>query len=307
MDKILVTGGSGMLGGAIVRRLRESGLSVIFPSHAELDLKNLDMVRDFLSAGKFDKIFHCAALVGGIQANIEGKTIFLTDNLSIDYNLLSIASQLNIRSLTYIASSCMYPANRQEKLKESDLLSGPLEPTNESYAIAKITGTKFTQAIREQKNLDWMTVVPSNLYGPYDNFNPKTSHLLAAIIFKVLEARNKGDGFIEVWGTGQTRREFTFVGDIASWLVETYVQRVALPPILNLGFGIDFTVAEFYQIALRVLGVESMLKFDETQPDGNSRKLMDSSLARSYGWDPKTDLETGIQQTAAWYEGKVIL
>ena len=307
MGKVLVTGGSGMLGRAIIRRLLTSNMTVCYPTHSEVNLKNKDQTYSFLEKEGFEKIFHCAALVGGIKANMQGQSIFLTENLAIDHNLLTCAAELNVQSLIYISSSCVYPANREEALKESDMLTGPLEPTNENYAVAKILGTKLTQAFREQKNLNWTTVVSSNLYGSFDNFDPFSSHLVASIILKMLEAKKKSLHSVEVWGNGNSRREFTFVDDIADWLVSTYLQEVKLPAMLNVGVGIDFSIEEFYKIAMNVLDVECSLRFDTTQPDGNSRKLMDSSLARSYGWKPQTDLATGIRLTTEWLQGRLLV
>lgn len=266
-----------------------------------MDLENWIETVQYIEHHQPDLIYHCAAKVAGIKSNIEGGSSFLTVNSNIDHNLLFAARAVKTPKLFYIASSCMYPANQDYALTESDLLMGQLEPTNASYALAKILGTKLTEGIAEQEGLNWVSIISSNLFGPGDNFSPESSHLLASIIQKIDLAIRRGDKSIEVWGTGKVRREFTYVKDLARWLADIGVTEVSLPRILNVGRGEDFTVDEWYELTMSVFGVSLSLNHNFNQPDGNTRKLMDSSIARNYGWEAETQLELSLRETIDWY------
>ena len=290
-----------MLGSSIISYLKSQSVIALCPTRQELNLENWIDTLQYIEHHQPDLIYHCAAKVAGIKSNIDGGSTFLTVNSNIDHNLLFAARAVKTSKLFYIASSCMYPANQDYALAESDLLMGQLEPTNASYALAKILGTKLTEGIAEQDGLNWVSIISSNLFGPGDNFLPDSSHLLASIIQKIDLAICRGDKSIEVWGTGKVRREFTYVKDLARWLVEIGVAEVSLPRILNVGRGEDFTVDEWYELAMSVFGVSLSLNHNLNQPDGNTRKLMDSSIARNYGWKAETQLELSLKETIDWY------
>ena len=289
-----------MLGQHIKQQLERVGHEVLAPSSAELNLIDIDATSEFIADSKLDAVIHCAAVVGGIQANIEGGGRFLTENLVIDHSVIFGARNAGVSDFLYIGSSCMYPANRLEPLQVSDLLSGPLEPTNASYALAKITGAKAVEAFDSVKELNWKTFIASNLYGPGDHFEPTRSHLVAAIISKVQEAKERGDESIIMWGDGKVKREFTYVIDFAEWIAVSISNLERFPSLINVGCGVDFTVQEFYEIAMKELEFDGKLDADLSKPNGNLRKLMDSSVARGLGWNPSTSINEGISNTHKW-------
>ena len=301
MTKVLVTGGTGMLGQALIRKLNEFKLQVVAPTRSELDLKDHVAVMNFFKHLKPNIVFHCAASVGGIQANIDSKSKYLTDNYFIDFNVLTSAREHRIHKLGYVASSCMYPAGIEIPMKEDLLLTGPLEKTNESYAFSKIIGTKYIEAVREQESLNWHTFISSNLYGPHDNFKAETSHLLASIIRKVHTSKKLNLQEIEIWGTGKARREFTFVDDFADFMADMVISDSDFRGTLNVGYGQDFEVNDFYKFVMEIAQVDLYTKFNTKMPEGNPRKLMDSSAAIGLGWKPKTDIITGIKRTYEWF------
>jgi GDP-L-fucose synthase len=289
----------------VAQNLAELGHAVIAPTSSELDLRDLKSTEEFISQEKFDAIIHCAAVVGGIQANIDGGGRFLTENLEIDHSVIFSAHRNNVENFVYIGSSCMYPADVMRPLKVEDLLTAPLEPTNASYALAKITGTKAVEAIDALPKRNWKTLVASNLYGPGDHFEPGRSHLLAAIITKVNEAKLSNSSEIVMWGDGAARREFTYIQDFSEWVCGLVDRLQILPSILNVGCGVDYTVKEFYGIVMEVLGFEGGLKMDLTKPNGNLRKLMDSSHAVELGWSPSTTIYDGVRNTNEWLERRI--
>ena len=289
-----------MLGQHIKQQLEKVGHEVLAPSSAELNLIDIDATSEFIADSKPDAVIHCAAVVGGIQANIEGGGRFLTENLVIDHSVIFGARNAGVSDFLYIGSSCMYPANRLEPLQVSDLLSGPLEPTNASYALAKITGAKAVEAFDSVKELNWKTFIASNLYGPGDHFEPTRSHLVAAIISKVQEAKERGDESLIMWGDGKVKREFTYVIDFAEWISVSISNLERFPSLINVGCGVDFTVQEFYEIAMKELEFDGKLEADLSKPNGNLRKLMDSSVARGLGWNPSTSINEGISNTHKW-------
>ena len=284
-----------MLGRAISEALTNShGNHLIYtPAHSELDLLDLAAVRHYLSENKIDSIIHCAALVGGIQANIENPFEYLNTNIRLDSNLMSAAQIGKITNFLYIASSCMYPARTSQPMKETQLFTGALEETNEGYALAKIVGTKTVQAVG--KSLNWRTLVLSNLYGPGDKYDISTSHLVAAIIRKVIEAKNVKAQNIRMWGTGNVRREFTFVNDIAEYVSHILFNLDQIPQIMNLGSGTDYSVKEYYDLVCEAAGYSGEIISDPTQPEGMLSKLLDSSIANKNGWEPTTDIRSGIK------------
>ena len=294
-----------MLGQHIKQQLEKVGHEVLAPSSSELNLLDLSATSQFIKSSSPDAVIHSAAVVGGIQANIEGGDKFLTENLAIDHSVIFGAKNAGVENFIYIGSSCMYPANRPEPLQVTDLLSGPLEPTNASYALAKITGAKAVEAFDSPQGLNWKTFIASNLYGPGDHFEPSRSHLVASIISKVKEAKERGDESIIMWGDGKVKREFTYVIDFAEWIVNSISNLAHYPSMINVGCGIDFTVQEFYEIVMKELEYEGKLEADLSKPKGNLRKLMDSSVARGLGWNPSTSINDGISNTYKWLLGNV--
>lgn len=297
--KILITGASGMLGTEIAQEAMRSGHEVLLPNHGELDLRNELATYEYLKLISPDAIYHCAAKVGGISANIANPSEFLTDNIRIDNSVLGAAKSLEIPNLIYMGSSCMYPRNLVHAMKEEEILTGQLEPTNESYALAKLVGWKTVQL--NSTNQNWRTVVLSNLYGPRDHFEENRSHLLAAIIAKTSQAKKSGASEIEMWGNGDSRREFTFAKDVAEFLISSLPSLEKFPATLNVGAGIDYSVLEYYEFVSKIMGYEGVIVPNLTRPTGMARKLMDVGRATALGWNPKTNIRDGIEMTSTWY------
>ena len=301
--KIVVTGSKGMLGSNILRTINESkshqGIGL---SREILDLRDGSLVASFFAKEKPDAVIHAAAKVGGIQANINQPFDFLADNLLLDSTVIQSSLSAGIQNFLYIASSCMYPKDYRQPLLESDLLAGGLEPTNEGYAIAKISASKLCEYASTSYGVSYKSIVPSNLYGPGDNFRQGSSHLLASAIRKVHELKETGAAEIDVWGSGAARREFTFVEDLSSWVTNQVHMISEFPPLLNLGYGVDYSVNDLYREVLAALEVDATLVHDMSKPEGMRAKLMDSSVARvSHSWNPQTDLVTGIKKTYKWF------
>lgn len=299
--QILVTGGSGMLGTAIQNELLKSSHIVLAPSSQELNLLDNKSCIDFFEKSKIDLVIHCAAIVGGIQANIDNPYQFLNSNLKIDMNLIETARKFRIKNFVYIASSCMYPRNSMVAMPEDLIGTGPLEPTNEGYALAKLVGTKSVSITASELRLNWRTLVISNLYGPGDHFGADRSHLVAAIINKVAEAKKSNSKFIDMWGDGSARREFTYVDDVAAFIVANLEKLKTMPQVLNLGSGLDYSVKEYYETVLKCFDLIVEIKPDVSKPSGMQRKLLNSESAKSLGWNPKTSLEDGLGLTIEWY------
>lgn len=293
-----------MLGSAIQRELVSFGYEFRAPSSKELNLLSSTSTAEFLTGFQPNLIIHAAARVGGIQANINDPYSFLTENLVMDSNLFKIAKELGIQNLVYIASTCMYPKDNLEALSESDLLTGPLEPTNEGYALSKIVGLKTVEVVSKQFGLNWRTFVPSNLYGPGDHFEADRSHLLAAIIKKVWEAQESGSRNVEMWGDGTSRREFTYVDDVANFIVQSLEVLHSLPHHLNLGAGEDHSILEYYETVCKLMSFEGEITRNLSMPSGMKRKLSSIELAREFGWAPKTSLEEGIVETLSWFKAQ---
>lgn len=301
--KVLITGGAGMLGHALIRAFRKAeNFEVTSLTRKEVDLMDKSALGRTLSSIRPELVVHAAAKVGGIQANINQPVEFLVDNLQMDSNLITACIKQEVPNLLYIGSSCMYPKDYRQPLVEGDILQGGLEPTNEGYALAKIVGSKLCEYASESLGCNYKTIIPSNLYGPGDNFNPGSSHMMASIIKKVHDAKMSGAREIEVWGSGDARREFTFIDDLASWMIQIATRVHQLPPLLNVGIGKDHSVNEFYNYAMEQIGFTARLKHNLSKPEGMKAKLLDSSLARSdFGWNPKTSVDEGIRITYDWY------
>jgi len=268
----------------------------------ELDLRSSLEVLNFFKDNSFELVIHCAAKVGGIGANIGNSTSFLIDNAIIDMNVISACQTSGIKKFIYFSSSCVYPTGISQAMSEDLILSGKLEETNEGYALAKIMGMNLTKFISEEKGGSYRTLILSNLYGKNDNFDPNRSHLLSSIIRKTDEALGRKENKITIWGDGSSRREFTFVDDVAFWVSKNIDRISEFPNWLNLGSGIDYSVREYYQIVGEVLGYKGEYVYDKARPSGIAQKLLDSSVAREkFDWNPQTSLETGILKTYEWW------
>ena len=297
---ILITGSGGMLGGSILDEAQHSGLSVLHPLRAELDLRDKAKIENYFDNHDIDTVIHCAARVGGISANIESPADFILENLLIDSNLLTIAREKKVKTLVYFGSSCMYPRDFPQPLREIDILGGPLEPTNEGYALAKISAARVVTSTAIQDGLSWRVLIPSNLYGPRDNFNPSSSHLVASIINKAIEAKLNKLSEIEIWGDGNARREFTFVGDVAKFVIDNLDTISSWSLMMNIGVGVDYSVREYYEKVCENLNLSVRFTFDKSKPAGMRQKLMSSALAQKIGWNPSTQIDEGLQKTISW-------
>jgi GDP-L-fucose synthase len=301
MGLVVVTGANGMLGKTVCEKFKIEGFDVLEITREKVDLMDANKTLEYFSKYKIDLIVHCAAVVGGIQANIDGGTKFFTDNVRIDSSVLFAGRALGVENFIYIGSSCMYPANIDHPLKENDILTGALEPTNKNYALAKIFGAHLTTSIAIENNLNWRVFIASNLYGPNDHFGTDKSHLLSAVIKKSIEAKEKRETKIDMWGDGSPKREFTFVTDFADWIFKSSKILNKLPNVLNTGIGEDYSVIEYYNKVLNTIGYSCEVVANKSKANGNMRKLMDSSLAMKFGWSPKVGIDEGIKKTIDWY------
>src|SRR5216117_3901527 len=300
-DKIFVAGHRGMVGSAVMRRLQADGFkNLLIRDRSELDLMNESAVAKFFLKEKPTIVICAAAKVGGIQANNDYPVQFLLDNLRIQNNVIRSASDSGVRKLLFLGSSCIYPKFAPQPIPETALLSGPLEPTNEAYAIAKIAGIKLCQAYCREYGANFISAMPTNLYGPNDNFDLETSHVLAALIRKAHEARIRNDQRLIVWGTGKPRREFLHVDDLASACL-LLLEKYDSPEIINIGCGEDVTIRELAGLVCEVVGFDGKLVWDKTKPDGTPRKLLDVTRIRKLGWQPAIPLRKGIAQTYEWF------
>ena len=303
--KIYVAGHLGLAGSALVRSLERHGFSkFLFRSIDELNLQNAADTDAFFAAESPDYVFLAAAKVGGIQANNTYPADFIRDNLQIQTNVIDAAWRNGVKRLLFLGSSCIYPRDCPQPIREEFLLTGPLEPTNRAYALAKIAGIEMCWSYNRQYGTRYLAAMPTNMYGPGDNYNLETSHVLPALIRKVYEARCAGRSEVVVWGSGKSLREFMYSDDFADACVylmtlddQSYGTLLSEdhPPLINVGYGSDVTIRELAETVCRVLGFEGKLVFDASKPDGTPRKLMDSSRLRALGWRPKIDLETGIR------------
>src|SRR5947199_3124778 len=300
-EKSFVAGHRGMVGSALIRALEVAGFSKLLKrDRSELDLSDSAAVSKFFAKEKPEVVIFASAKVGGIKANNDQPVEFLLENLRIQNNVISAAHENGARKLLFLGSSCIYPKHAPQPIPESALLTGPLEPTNEAYAIAKIAGVKLCQAYALEYNADFISAMPSNLYGPNENFDLETSHVLAALLRKAHEAKTKHARELVVWGTGTPRREFLHVDDCASaclFLLEKYDS----PEIINVGCGDDVTIRELAELICDVVGFDGEFTWDKTKPDGTPRKLLDVSKLRALGWKPRISLRDGIARTYDWF------
>ncbi len=298
--RVWVAGHRGMVGSAIVRRLAQEPCQVITAGRDVVDLLDQHAVRDWMDRERPDAILLAAAKVGGILANDSFPADFLYQNLMIEANIIHAAHLADVERLVFLGSSCIYPKFAPQPITEDSLLTGPLEPTNEWYAIAKIAGIKLVQAYRRQFGRDWISAMPTNLYGPGDNFDLTSSHVLPALMRKAHDARLRGDGQITIWGTGTPRREFLHADDCADALV-FLLQHYSGDIHVNVGSGEDLPIAELAQMVCDVVGFTGAIHRDTTKPDGTPRKLMSGDKLRAMGWAPRIGLRDGIAQTYAWF------
>ena len=298
--RVWVAGHRGMVGSAIARRLKSEDCEIITADRSVLDLRRQGEVETFVGGRKPDVIMLAAAKVGGILANDTRPAEFLFDNLTIEANVIDAAHKNETEKLVFLGSSCIYPKFAPQPISEDAMLSGPLEPTNEWYAVAKIAGIKLCEAYRKQYGCNFISAMPTNLYGPEDNFDLQTSHVMAALMVKAVDAKQRGQRTLEIWGTGTPRREFLHVDDCADAIVhltKTYNDSGHI----NVGSGSDLTIRELAEIILGIVGLKAEIVFDRSRPDGTPRKLMDSSRLTALGWKPKIPLEDGIRKTIDWY------
>jgi GDP-L-fucose synthase len=298
---IFVAGHRGLVGSAIVRRLRTAGFdNLVLRDHRELDLTEQSAVESFFAHAAPRFVFLVAGRVGGILANDSYPAEFLHDNLCIQSNVIDAAYRHGVEKLLFLGSSCIYPKHAPQPIAENCLLTSPLEPTNEWYAIAKIAGLKMCQAYRRQYRFNAISAMPTNLYGPGDNFSPRTAHVLPALLRRFHEAKEHGVPEVEIWGTGTPRREFLHVDDLADacvYLMQEYHQE----SWINIGYGSDISIAELAALIARVVGYEGRVRFNASMPDGTPRKLLDVSRLAALGWAAKIPLEAGLSDTYAWF------
>jgi len=296
--RVWVAGHRGMVGAALVRRLASERCEILTAGRDDLDLERQDQVEAWMAKARPDAIFLAAAKVGGIAANDSRPAEFLYANLMIEANVIHAAHRLGVAKTLILGSSCIYPKLAPQPITEDALLTGPLEPTNEWYAIAKIAGLKMGQAYRRQHGDDFISAMPTNLYGPNDNFDLNSSHVLPALIRKAHDAKTRGEHSLTIWGSGTPRREFLHVDDCADALV-FLMQRYSAEPHINVGSGEDISILELANLVCRVVGLEAEIVRDTTMPDGTPRKLMDGGKLRGLGWTPRIGLEDGIAATYA--------
>ncbi|MDO8586177.1 MAG: GDP-L-fucose synthase [Armatimonadota bacterium] len=300
--KIYVAGHTGLVGSSIARRLTARGYdNLLLRTRREVNLTDAAAVSELMRAEKPDLVILTAGKVGGIQANIGDPVGFLVENLRINDNVICAALEAGVRDLLYTGSSCMYPKDYNNPLKEEYLLAAPLEPTNEGYALAKISGAKLCEYCGRQYGVNYKTLIPCNLYGPGDHFRPESSHLIAAIVDKIRKAQTTGAKTIEIWGDGSARREFLYIDDLTDFMCDCLEFMDRLPDYLNVGYGKDHSVLDYYTMAAEALGWDGEFTFDTSRPVGMATKLLDSSRAYDYGWNPRTGPTEGIRKTYEYH------
>jgi GDP-L-fucose synthase len=298
--RVWVAGHRGMVGGALMRRLASEGCQVLTATRNDVDLRRQAGVESWMSRMRPQAVFVAAATVGGIHANDTRPAEFLYDNLVIETNIIHGAWLNGVEKLMFLGSSCIYPRLAEQPIREGALLTGPLEPTNEWYAIAKIAGIKMCQAYRRQYGCDYVSAMPTNLYGPQDNYDLMSSHVVPALLVKAHQAKLRNAPELEVWGSGTPRREFMYVDDLADALV-FLMENYSGDEHVNVGVGSDVTIRELAETVMRVVGYQGEIRYDSSKPDGTPRKLMGSDKLLGMGWTPKTSLEEGLSRAYEWF------
>lgn len=310
MKNIFIAGHNGMVGSAIIKQLQKQGdVNIITRSRSELDLLDQKAVHNFFAAESIDQVYLAAAKVGGIMANNEYPGDFIYQNLMIEANIIHSAHQAGVQQLLFLGSSCIYPKLAEQPMREDALLTGTLEPTNEPYAIAKIAGIKLCESYNRQYGRDYRSVMPTNLYGPNDNFHPENSHVIPALLRRFHEAKQRGDASVTAWGTGSPMREFLHVDDMAEACVfvmnlQNDIYQQHTQPMLshiNVGTGVDCTIKELTETVAKVVGFTGNIEWDTTKPDGAPRKLMDVTRLRNLGWGYSIGLENGLRDAYQWF------
>jgi GDP-L-fucose synthase len=300
--RVLLTGGGGMVGRNLLEHPAINDFEVLAPRRNELDLCDFGAVQSYLHKHQPDMVIHAAGKVGGIQANMREPVEFLLDNLDMGRNIVWAARQAGVKQLLNLGSSCMYPRNHDEAMDEEMVLKGELEPTNEGYALAKIVTARLCEYImREDADYQYKTLIPCNLYGRYDKFDPTHSHLIPAIIHKVYQAKKSQQREVEIWGDGTARREFMYAGDLSEAVVRAVAQFDSLPNLMNIGLGGDYTINEYYAAAAKVIGYQGNFVHDLSKPVGMKRKLVSVARQQDWGWNASTDLHQGIEKTYQFY------
>ena len=299
--RVLVTGGSGMVGSNLRDALNSLDVEVISPNQEELDLTRQDDVTSYFGKKQPEAVIHCAGLVGGIQANIARPYDFAIQNISMGSNIVNSCLENGVEKLINLGSSCMYPKEGENPLKEEMILSGPLEPTNEGYAIAKIAVSRLCNYSNSQFGTDFKTMIPCNLYGKYDNFDLKKAHLIPGVIHRMHLHNDSGDGAITIWGDGSARREFMYASDLADFVCFALSNYKSIPEEINVGLGFDFTVKEYYEMIAEEIGYEGDFDFDLSRPTGMKQKLVDTTKQEEMGWKPPTAIKEGIRKTYGFF------
>jgi GDP-L-fucose synthase len=300
--RILLTGSGGMVGRNVLEHPAIDDFDMLAPRSSELDLRDYHAVHAYLQLHGPDMIVHAAGKVGGIQANMREPVGFLMDNLDMGRNIVWAARQAGIKSLINLGSSCMYPRNHAESLVEEMVLTGELEPTNEGYALAKIMTARLCEYItREDPTFQYKTLIPCNIYGRFDKFDPAHSHLVPAIIHKIYQAKANGEQTVEIWGDGNARREFMYGGDLADAIVRAIKTFDSLPAMMNIGLGHDYTINEYYEVAAAVMGYAGGFEHDLSKPVGMARKLVSVERQQAWGWVAQHDLRAGVERTYRYY------
>jgi GDP-L-fucose synthase len=303
-QRVFVAGHRGMVGSALVRRLARENCEILTIGRRDIDLRRQTETEDWLRAAEPSAVFVAAATVGGIFANNCRPGEFLYDNIAIATNIMEGSRRIGVKKLLFLGSSCIYPRLAPQPISEEALLTGPLEPTNEWYAVAKIAGLKMCAAYRRQYGCDFISAQPTNLYGPHDNYDPLSSHVVAALLVKAYQAKMTGTPTIGIWGSGRPRREFLHVDDLADALI-FLMQNYSDERSINVGWGKDLTIAEFAEMIAEVVGFKGGLRYDASKPDGTPRKILDVSRLNALGWHPKIALRRGLANAFKWYVDNV--
>ena len=301
INKILLLGSTGFVGTNFLKDRRASHYKIFSPKRKSLDLTNKEQLFDYVNYHNPDLIINAAGKVGGIMANSKNNFDFLNENILINYNIINVSKELKVKNLINLSSSCIYPVDYQNPFLEEDILNGKLEPTNEGYALSKIYALKSCDFISKEESLNFKTFIPCNLYGPYDDFNEDTSHMIPATIARITNSKKSKSDSVKIWGTGEVRREFMFIDDFIDFLYFSIEKFEIIPSILNVGLGFDYSIKEYYKIIMSVIEHKAELVNDLSKPDGIKRKLMNISKLKKLGWEAQTSLTKGIKLTYKFY------